>query len=88
MVYRTSLRFSMAQLVTYRRIAHPDTTYFIQPIRTKMKSENSETPKQGQHGLQGSHPSEALQGVLDFDSDAPLVCNRDQSGDTTCESCQ
>lgn len=26
--------------------------------------------------------------VLDFDSDEPLVCNRDQSGDTTCESCQ
>lgn len=53
-----------------------------------MKSENNETPKQGQHGLQESHPSEALQGVLDFDSDAPLVCNRDQSSDTTCESCQ
>lgn len=26
--------------------------------------------------------------AIDFDSDAPLVCNRDQSGDTTCESCQ
>jgi hypothetical protein len=26
--------------------------------------------------------------VLDFDSDEPLVCKRDQSGDTTCESCQ
>jgi hypothetical protein len=25
---------------------------------------------------------------LDFESDEPLVCNRDQSGDTTCESCQ
>lgn len=29
-----------------------------------------------------------VQPVLDFDSDTPLVCNRDQSGDTTCESCQ
>lgn len=28
------------------------------------------------------------QPVIDFDSDEPLVCNRDQSGDTTCESCQ
>lgn len=25
---------------------------------------------------------------LDFDSDAPLVCSRDQSGDKPCESCQ
>lgn len=25
---------------------------------------------------------------LDFDSDKPLVCSRDQSGDKTCESCQ
>lgn len=25
---------------------------------------------------------------LDFDSDKPLVCNRDQSDDETCESCQ
>lgn len=23
-----------------------------------------------------------------LDDDAPLVCNRDQTGDTTCESCQ
>lgn len=28
-------------------------------------------------------------GILDFDSDEPLACPmRDQSGDTTCESCQ
>lgn len=26
--------------------------------------------------------------VIDFDSDEPLICSRDQSGDTTCESCQ
>ncbi|MFN7882783.1 MAG: hypothetical protein ACK5PF_07190 [bacterium] len=26
--------------------------------------------------------------LLDFDSDEPLVCNRDQSGDKPCESCQ
>lgn len=27
--------------------------------------------------------------TLDFNSDAPLACPlRDQSGDTTCESCQ
>lgn len=26
--------------------------------------------------------------ALSLDDDAPLVCNRDQSGDTTCESCQ
>jgi hypothetical protein len=25
---------------------------------------------------------------IDFDSDEPLVCNRDQSGDKPCESCQ
>ena len=25
---------------------------------------------------------------LDFESDEPLVCKRDQSGDETCESCQ
>lgn len=25
---------------------------------------------------------------IDFESDAPLVCSRDQSGDTTCEACQ
>lgn len=23
-----------------------------------------------------------------LDDDKPLVCNRDQTGDTTCESCQ
>lgn len=28
------------------------------------------------------------QAVLDFESDKPLVCNRDQTGDTTCEACQ
>lgn len=26
--------------------------------------------------------------LFDLDSDEPLVCNRDQSGDTTCEACQ
>lgn len=26
--------------------------------------------------------------AIDFDSDEPLTCNRDQSSDTTCESCQ
>lgn len=26
--------------------------------------------------------------ALDFESDEPLVCNRDQTGDETCESCQ
>lgn len=26
--------------------------------------------------------------IDDFLSDEPLVCTRDQSGDTTCESCQ
>lgn len=26
--------------------------------------------------------------AIDFESDEPLVCNRDQSGDTTCEACQ
>lgn len=26
--------------------------------------------------------------ALDLDSDEPLVCNRDQPGDTTCEACQ
>jgi hypothetical protein len=50
----------------------------------KMKSENTETPKQEQHEPLVKGP----QIELDFESDAPLVCNRDQSGDTTCESCQ
>ena len=31
---------------------------------------------------------EPAEPLLDFDSDAPLTCNRDQSGDETCESCQ
>lgn len=35
--------------------------------------------------LVGTNPTAVL---LDFDSDTPLVCSRDQSGDTTCESCQ
>lgn len=25
---------------------------------------------------------------IDFDSDEPLVCTRNQEGDETCESCQ
>jgi hypothetical protein len=34
------------------------------------------------------HHQQARETDIDFNSDAPLVCNRDQSGDTTCESCQ
>lgn len=45
-----------------------------------MKNKNDETQKQELP----EQPSE----LIDFDSDEPLVCNRDQSGDTTCESCQ
>lgn len=26
--------------------------------------------------------------AIDFDSDEPIYCNRDQSGDETCEACQ
>lgn len=33
-------------------------------------------------------PEEGSGYALDFDDDTPLVCNRDQTGDTTCESCQ
>lgn len=47
-----------------------------------MSADYNETPKQEQPAL----PSEQLE--IDFDSDEPLVCSRDQSGDTTCESCQ
>lgn len=43
-----------------------------------------EQPEQAQP----THVPTPTQSVLDFDSDAPLVCNRDQSGDTTCEACQ
>lgn len=33
--------------------------------------------------------STSLYSRMDFDSDEPLACPmRDQSGDTTCESCQ
>lgn len=37
---------------------------------------------------QPTHAPSPTQAVLDFGSDKPLVCNRDQSGDTTCEACQ
>lgn len=49
-----------------------------------MKSENEETqkPEQVEPLVRGP------QLALDFDSDAPLVCNRDQAGDKPCESCQ
>ena len=33
-------------------------------------------------------PEEGSGFALDFESDTPLICNRDQTGDTTCESCQ
>lgn len=38
----------------------------------------------------GAVPGDVIEapGQIDFDSDAPLMCSRDQSGDTTCESCQ
>ena len=51
-----------------------------------MKNENAETKP--------PVPAEPRQrellkcDTLDFDSDEPLTCDRDQSGDTTCESCQ
>lgn len=48
-----------------------------------MKNENDETQKQELP----EQPS-GLIDLIDFDSDEPLVCNRDQSGDVTCESCQ
>lgn len=35
-----------------------------------------------------THAPSPTQAVLDFESDKPLVCNRDQTGDTTCEACQ
>ena len=35
-----------------------------------------------------THAPSPTQAVLDFESDAPLVCSRDQTGDTTCEACQ
>jgi len=47
-----------------------------------MSAENSETKGQEQP----VQPSEWQQ--LDLFSDEPIVCSRDQSGDTTCESCQ
>ena len=37
---------------------------------------------------QPTHAPSPTQSVLDFESDVPLVCNRDQTGDTTCEACQ
>lgn len=48
-----------------------------------MKNESNET-------LQPEHAPlvSGQQLELDFDSDVPLVCSRDQTGDTTCESCQ
>lgn len=33
-------------------------------------------------------PAEKPADAFSLDDDKPLVCNRDQSGDTTCESCQ
>lgn len=45
-----------------------------------MKNENAETKP--------PVPAEQQQLELDFDSDEPLTCDRGQSGDTTCESCQ
>lgn len=27
-------------------------------------------------------------GLIDFDSDEPIYCNRDQSDDEACEACQ
>jgi hypothetical protein len=53
----------------------------------KMKSENEETQKPEQHGLQGSHPSEVLTGRVAEPEDFPLgkaYCGTDG----TCESCQ
>ena len=49
-----------------------------------MSADYNETQKQGQP----AQPSEGSGYAIDFDSDVPLVCSRDQSGDTTCESCQ
>jgi hypothetical protein len=43
---------------------------------------------EGSGYAQPTHAPTSTQAVLDFESDAPLVCNRDQSGDTTCEACQ
>lgn len=43
---------------------------------------------EGSGYAQPTHAPSPTQAVLDFDSDKPLVCNRDQSGDTTCEACQ
>lgn len=44
-----------------------------------MSNETQEPAKQEQ-------PAEWVQ--LDLFSDEPLVCTRNQDGDTTCESCQ
>ena len=41
-----------------------------------------------QEKAQPTHVPSSTQAVLDFESDAPLVCSRDQTGDTTCEACQ
>jgi len=50
------------------------------------KNVNDETSKPVPAAQQQS--SEGSGYAIDFDSDEPLVCNRDQSGDTTCEACQ
>ena len=33
-------------------------------------------------------PAQQNEQPIDFDSDEPIYCNRDQSGDETCEACQ
>lgn len=48
-----------------------------------MKKESNETLLPEQRPLVRGPQLE-----LDFDSDQLLVCSRDQTGDTTCESCQ
>lgn len=59
-----------------------------------MKNALSETPKPVLQELRyGAQPDDSdvnqvHAGSIDFDSDTPLVCQRDQSGDVTCESCQ
>jgi hypothetical protein len=42
---------------------------------------DSDQDEDGSYDRFAPHP-------MDFDSDEPLVCNRDQSGDEPCESCQ